>query len=352
METRETKYQSGKLNEKYEISKDEKGFYIKDGKYEKWFENGKKECEGEYIENRKFGYWKYWHKNGETKEEGEYFNDEKGDDWKTYTFVNPEVKEEINKPDLTPTLTSHAGANISQNHTPKIDVEITKDNFDVLPIPISHETIREEGIKETPKQNYEVRKPVATKNTNTLYIVFGGAGLIIIILLIYIIADKNDSKKEIVETKVTTTQGVTKSQEDTRKRELESKERELALKEKELEKQKIQQPDLSKPDGVVTKFIQSLGKQDWSAAFGLMTDKRRGSYSNFSSTKAYGGITSTTIYSCSYTGETNGKKEVLVDYESLDPANKSGRLKQYYYLTPYNDSYLITDIKNINLEWY
>jgi cold shock CspA family protein len=157
----------------------------------------------------------------------------------------------------------------------------------------------------------------------------------------------NDKPKEIIETKVTST-----AQEDIRKRELELKQRELALKEKELEKQKSQQPNLNSPEGVVTKFIQSLGNQDWSAAFGLMSEKRRGSYSTFSSTKGYGGITSTKIYSCSYTGESNGKKEVMVDYESIDPSNKSGRFKQYYYLTSFNDSYLITDIKNINIEWF
>lgn len=139
---------------------------------------------------------------------------------------------------------------------------------------------------------------------------------------------------------------------DLKKKELDLKERELALKERELDKQNTKQPSLNSPEGVVTKFIQSLGKQDWSAAFGLMSEKRRGSYSNFISIKGYGGITSTKIYSCSYTGETNGRKEVMIDYESIDPANKSGRFKQYYYLTPFNDSYLISEIKNINIEWY
>ncbi len=110
--------------------------------------------------------------------------------------------------------------------------------------------------------------------------------------------------------------------------------------------------NLNTPDGVVVKFINSLGSQDFSSAYYLMTEKRRGSYSLFSSTRAYGGITSTKIFECSYEGETNGKKEVLVDYESIDPANKSGRFKQYFYLIPSGNSYLISDIKNINIEWY
>lgn len=116
----------------------------------------------------------------------------------------------------------------------------------------------------------------------------------------------------------------------------------------------VQQPkaNMTTPDGVVVKFIESLGKRDFSAAFGLMTEKRRGSYSQFSSTKGYGGITSTKIFSCSFTGENDGKSEVLVDYESIDPSNKSGRFKQYFYLTRFNNSYLINEIKNINLEWY
>jgi hypothetical protein len=139
---------------------------------------------------------------------------------------------------------------------------------------------------------------------------------------------------------------------DLKKKELDLKERELALKERELDKQNSQQQNLNSPEGVVTKFIQSIGKQDWSAAFGLMTEKRRGNYSTFSSKKGYGGITRTSINSCTYIGESDGKKEVKVDYESIDPSNKSGRFKQYFYLIPFNDSYLISEIKNIDIEWY
>ncbi len=112
------------------------------------------------------------------------------------------------------------------------------------------------------------------------------------------------------------------------------------------------QPNLYTPDGVVVKFINALGSQDFSAAFALMTEKRRGSYSNFSSTKGYGGITSTRIFSCSYTNKVNQKYEVYVEYEAIDPANKSGKFKQYFYLIPFNDSYLISEIKNSDIEWY
>jgi hypothetical protein len=110
--------------------------------------------------------------------------------------------------------------------------------------------------------------------------------------------------------------------------------------------------NLKTPDGVVIKFINSLGNRDFSAAFGLMTEKRRGNYSTFSSSKGYGGITKTTIYNCNYTGKNSDKYEVLIEYESIDPANKSGRFKQYYYLIPFHDSYLISDIKNIDIQWY
>ncbi|MFZ4591978.1 MAG: hypothetical protein ACOYN6_13330 [Ignavibacteria bacterium] len=181
-----------------------------------------------------------------------------------------------------------------------------------------------------------------------------GIGIILIGLLLAFVgsgsAEKTSSKDLGLGDKMKSENNSTAD--DLKKRELELKQKELELKEKELNKQTSQEPNLNTPDGVVTKFIQSLGKQDWSSAYALMTEKRRGNYSNFTSTKAYGGIISTKIYSCSYTGESNGKKEVMVDYDSIDPANKSGRFKQYYYLTPNGNSYLITDIKNINIEWH
>lgn len=68
----ETKYKNGNLKEKFEITLNENGNYIKDGKYEKWYENGIKECEGEYMDGKKFGYWKFWAENGDLKEENEY----------------------------------------------------------------------------------------------------------------------------------------------------------------------------------------------------------------------------------------------------------------------------------------
>lgn len=106
------------------------------------------------------------------------------------------------------------------------------------------------------------------------------------------------------------------------------------------------------PDGVVIKFVESLGKQDWYTAYSLMVEKRRGNYSNFSSPKAYGGITKTTIYKCEYIGESNNRKEVIIDYESIDPDNRDGRFKQYFYLIPNGNSFLIVDIKNIDVKWY
>lgn len=93
MEIIETKHPSGNLNEKFEIVKNEKGNIIKDGKYEKWYENGNKECEGEYMDNKKYGYWKYWNKDGELAEEGEYIDDKKSDNWKTYKIKNKSREE-------------------------------------------------------------------------------------------------------------------------------------------------------------------------------------------------------------------------------------------------------------------
>lgn len=97
METLETYFEDGKLNERFNVIRDGQNNLIKDGKYEKFYASGKKECDGEYIENLKFGNWKFWYENGDLKEEGEYFNDEKSDTWKTYPCLNKEVQEDNSK---------------------------------------------------------------------------------------------------------------------------------------------------------------------------------------------------------------------------------------------------------------
>jgi hypothetical protein len=238
----------------------------------------------------------------------------------------------------------------------KTDKELHDNNFNIE----EQHQLKQEEFKDIKKDTIseEISIPGSESAKKNKYYITGGILLILIAAVLYYVliyqksVNTQDKENELLGSndKQKTENGI--SSDDLKKKELELKQKELELKEKELNKQNFQEPNLNTPDGVVAKFIQSLGKQDWSAAFGLMSEKRRGSYSTFSSTKGYGGITNTKIYSCSYTGETNGKKEVMVDYESIDPSNKSGRFKQYYYLISFNDSYLITDIKNINIEWF
>lgn len=115
MEINETKYQSVKIKERFE--------YSKDGKYEKWFENGYKECEGEYMGGKKFGYWKFFYDNGELKEEGEYLDDERNGEWKTYTR-----EDKFNK------IESDSGKDFNNNTancSTKCQVDLQRSDFSV-----------------------------------------------------------------------------------------------------------------------------------------------------------------------------------------------------------------------------
>lgn len=204
-----------------------------------------------------------------------------------------------------------------------------------------------EQVYEKEKQQFiRPEKPAAISKTK--YYIIGGVLLLIILsLLYYIFIYQNQSG---------TLKTDNLSQDEMKSKELDLKEKELQLKEQEQQKKEaasqLQKYSMNSPEGVVVKFIESLGKRDFSSAFTLMTEKRRGSYNAFTSTKGYGGITSTKIFSCTKTGQINDKYEVMVSYESIDPANKSGKFSQYFYLIPFNDSYLISEIKNIDIQWY
>jgi len=187
------------------------------------------------------------------------------------------------------------------------------------------------------------------KSGKNKFYIYGGILIFIIAAVLYyfLVYQKSDDSSQ---TQVT--------QDELKSKELELKERELKLKELEQNKKNNTQTQIqttysaNTPEGVAVKFIESLGKQDFSAAFALMSEKRRGNYSTFSSKKGYGGITSTKVFSCTKTGEINNKTEVKIIYESIDPINRSGKYEQYFYLIPYNDSYLINEIKNINIQYY
>jgi len=180
---KEIKYTNGKIKEIYEVSVNELGEEIRDGKFESWYENGVKESEGEYMDNVKFGYWKFWTEKGDLKEEGEYYNDGKTENWKTYPEINSalsdNVKEEQNKFTRSPEM------NYNGNNTvPTVNI---------------------------PNQNYVSQTTNASKSNIILGISGGALVLILAIILIFMLAGKNDEsdlksiKKENVQTQESNT---------------------------------------------------------------------------------------------------------------------------------------------------
>ncbi|MBK6507343.1 MAG: serine/threonine protein kinase [Ignavibacteria bacterium] len=87
---------------------------------------------------------------------------------------------------------------------------------------------------------------------------------------------------------------------------------------------------ISQPENVVKWFINDLGKRDFSSAYNLQRNKAWGSLSFFSSTKSFGGITSTSLNETRTNYESSSDASVYVDYYSYDPVNKDGRYKQNF----------------------
>ncbi len=154
-------------------------------------------------------------------------------------------------------------------------------------------------------------------------------------------------------------------------KELELKERELNLKEKNLtqshgnsmgENNTVPSNDIQKNaqfksdnengTDAVMKWVNALGNRDFETAYQLMSHKKSGDFSKFISTKGYGGITGTNIFSCHEVNSYGCNSEVIVDYESFDPYNKDGRYKQKIFLNNCSGKWLITEIENINIYYY
>ena len=102
----------------------------------------------------------------------------------------------------------------------------------------------------------------------------------------------------------------------------------------------------------VREWIIALGNRNFDKAYNMMTVKRRGDYSRFCSTKGYGGITRTNIFSCyaEYYEECFAK--VIADYESFDPANRDGRFKQEFTIDNCEGKWEISDIKTLEKNFY
>lgn len=195
------------------------------------------------------------------------------------------------------------------------------------------------------------------KNNLPVYIGGGVIAVLLIILTYYLITEfssaNEDSDDEVV----------SETDNEIKKKELELLEKELDLKEKELEgsgsdnSSEIEEPNVKADVEVeaanqVKKWINALGNGDYNTAYYLMDSKQRGSYSKFSSVSGYGGITSTSINNCYVDNSYGCSAEVVADYESIDPYNKSGRYKQRFFINNCDGYWKITSLKNISINYY
>jgi len=102
----------------------------------------------------------------------------------------------------------------------------------------------------------------------------------------------------------------------------------------------------------VKRWINALGSGDFKSAYNIMKGKKWGTYSFFSSTKAYGGITSTKIHSCESLNQYSSSAEVIAEYDSYDPSNSDGKYKQKFVLENTGSGWYITNIMNIDINYY
>ena len=80
----ETFYTTGKLKERFFIQLDSLAIdsLYKDGKYERWHNNGRREAVGFFKKNARDSRWEFWWKNGQKKEEGYYSAGQREGSWK------------------------------------------------------------------------------------------------------------------------------------------------------------------------------------------------------------------------------------------------------------------------------
>ncbi len=95
------------------------------------------------------------------------------------------------------------------------------------------------------------------------------------------------------------------------------------------------------PKNLVVSFINDLGSQRFRSAFDKTKNPIWPSYKHFSSTQAYGGITSTEIYNSSLILNDGKNAQVFIHYYAKDPANKSRSYKQDFYLKRINGNWKI-----------
>ena len=108
--------------------------------------------------------------------------------------------------------------------------------------------------------------------------------------------------------------------------------------------------DNSQAASLVKGFINDLGQRNFTSAYSKQRHKSWGTYSFFSSTKSFGGITSTTLNEIKVNYENSSSASVYIDYYSYDPVNKNGRYKQNFLLENLSDGWKIVKVQNVSVE--
>ncbi len=95
----------------------------------------------------------------------------------------------------------------------------------------------------------------------------------------------------------------------------------------------------------VNEFISSLGAEDYQKAYDLTKNPKWGSYEKFSSPKAFGGISKTTIYEIKIVESSKSEATVYADVEYIDKVNGNSRFKQNFYLKKDEKNWKIVNMK-------
>lgn len=108
--------------------------------------------------------------------------------------------------------------------------------------------------------------------------------------------------------------------------------------------------DASTETSTVQSFVSALGNSDYQSAYDLTKVKAWGSFEKFSSTKAFGGITSTRIDKIEQLPNEDGKSVVYVEAFYADQVNGNANFKQKFYLQQFGADWKIVKMKLLSKE--
>lgn len=102
------------------------------------------------------------------------------------------------------------------------------------------------------------------------------------------------------------------------------------------------------PQSVVKSFIEDLGKKDFQSAYNKTRVEKWGTFENFSSNKAFGGINATLINEIKQKPDENNNAIVYVDAYYYDPINGDNQFKEKFYLRQFGGDWKIIDLKIVD----